>query len=195
MMTTPWPTRDSRRRVPLSEKLGLEELCEGTIDIIPFPGSRVATLVHALVAGATCIDDADVLRSGATPSVLSHRMMASSTLGTFLRRFSFGHVRQLDRVSETLKTCAWSLRAGPGSQAMTIDVDSTICKVYGNQKQGASYGYTHVLGYHPLLPPVPTPARPCTCDFEKVRPTPSAAPSASCARWWAVVVAPGRRGR
>jgi hypothetical protein len=81
----------------LSEKLGLEELCEEMIDIAPFPGRRVATLVHALVAGASCIDDADVLRSGATSSVLPRRVMAPSTLGTFLRRCSFGHVRQLDR--------------------------------------------------------------------------------------------------
>jgi hypothetical protein len=135
----------------LSEKLGLQQLAEEMIDIAPFPGRRVATLVHALVAGATCIDDADVLRSGSTSSVLSHRVMAPSTLGTFLRNFTFGHVRQLDRVSEMLMTRAWSLGAGPGDQPMTIDVDSTILEVYGNQKQGASYGYTHVLGYHPLL--------------------------------------------
>ena len=135
----------------LSEKLGLLQLAEETIDIGPFPGRRVATLVHALVAGATCIDDADVLRSGATSSVLGHRVMAPSTLGTFLRRFTFGHVRQLDRVSEVLLARAWSLGAGPGGEPMTIDVDSTILEVYGDQKQGASYGYTHVLGYHPLL--------------------------------------------
>jgi len=135
----------------LSEKLGLQQLAEETISIAPFPGRRVATLVHALVAGATCIDDADVLRSGATSSVLSHRVMAPSTLGTFLRSFTFGHVRQLDRVSEMLMTRAWSLGAGPGDEPMTIDVDSTILEVYGNQKEGASYGYTHVLGYHPLL--------------------------------------------
>ena len=58
----------------LSEKLGLEELAEEAISIAPFPGRRVATLVHALVAGASCIDDADVLRAGATASVLSHRV-------------------------------------------------------------------------------------------------------------------------
>jgi hypothetical protein len=77
--------------------------------------------------------------------------MAPSTLGTFLRRFTFGHVRQLDRVSEILMTRAWSLGAGPGMSPMTIDVDSTICEVHGDQKEGASYGYTKVLGYHPLL--------------------------------------------
>ena len=135
----------------LSEKLGLEALVQEFVDVKPFPGRRVATLVHAMVAGATCIDDADVLRAGATSSVLSHRVMAPSTLGTFLRNFSFGHVRQLDRVSELLMTRAWSLGAGPGANPMTIDIDSTICEVYGNQKQGAGYGYTHVLGYHPLL--------------------------------------------
>ena len=48
-------------------------------------------------------------------------------------------------------TRAWSLGAGPGDAPMTIDVDSTICEVFGSQKQGAGYGYTKVLGYHPLL--------------------------------------------
>lgn len=77
--------------------------------------------------------------------------MAPSTLGTFLRRFSFGHVRQLERVSELVMTRAWSLGAGPGDGVLTIDIDSTILEVYGSLKQGASYGYTKVLGYHPLL--------------------------------------------
>jgi hypothetical protein len=135
----------------LSEKLGLQQLAEETISIAPFPGRRVATLVHALVVGASCIDDADVLRSGATSSVLAHRVMAPSTLGTFLRRFTFGNVRQLDRVSEILMTRAWSLGAGPRDEPMTIDVDSTILEVYGSLKEGAGYGYTHVLGFHPLL--------------------------------------------
>ena len=90
----------------LSEKLGLEELCDQTISIAPFPGRRTATLVHSLVVGGSCIDDADVLRSGSTASVLSHRVMAPSTLGTFLRGFSFGHVRQLDSVAEMLLTRA-----------------------------------------------------------------------------------------
>ena len=135
----------------LSERLGLHQLAEETISIPPFPGRRVATLVHAMVAGASCIDDADVLRSGATSSVLSHRVMAPSTLGTFLRRFTFGNVRQLDRVSEMLLARAWSLGAGPGDEPLTIDLDSTICEVFGKLKQGAGYGYTHVLGYHPLL--------------------------------------------
>ena len=113
----------------LSEKLGLEELCDQTISIAPFPGRRAATLVHSLVVGGSCIDDADVLRSGSTASVLSHRVMAPSTLGTFLRGFTFGHVRQLDSVAEMLLTRAWALGAGPGEDSMTIDIDSTICEV------------------------------------------------------------------
>jgi hypothetical protein len=135
----------------LSEKLGLESLCDETISIAPFPGRRAATLVHSLVVGGNCIDDADVLRSGSTASVLSHRVMAPSTLGTFLRGFTFGHVRQLDSVAEQLLSRAWALGAGPGDAPMAIDVDSTICEVHGTRKQGAGYGYTHVLGYHPVL--------------------------------------------
>jgi hypothetical protein len=135
----------------LSDKLGLEVIAEELVEVHPFPGRRVATLVHAMIAGAECIDDADVLRSGSTSAVLSHKVMAPSTLGTFLRAFSFGHVRQLDKVSEVMLTRAWSLGAGPGSEPITIDVDSTICPVHGDHKQGASYGYTKVLGYHPLV--------------------------------------------
>jgi hypothetical protein len=80
-----------------------------------------------MIAGADCIDDTDVLRTGATSQVLGHQMMAPSTLGTFLRAFTFGHLRQLD------------------------DVDSTVCEVHGHAKGGAAYGYIRVLGYHPLL--------------------------------------------
>ena len=135
----------------LSEKLGLEALAEELVDIHPFPGRRVATLVHAMVAGASFIDDADVLRSGATATVLGHEVMAPSTLGTFLRRFSFGHVRQLDKLAEVLLTRAWSAGAGPGDEPMTLDMDSTIVPVHGDDKAGAAFGYTKVLGYHPLL--------------------------------------------
>ncbi len=77
--------------------------------------------------------------------------MAPSTLGTFLRSFTFGHVRQLDRLAEAALTRAWAAGAGPGRAPLTIDLDSTICEVHGHQKGGAAYGYTRVLGYHPLL--------------------------------------------
>jgi len=115
------------------------------------PGRKVLTLVHAMVAGASHIGHVDRLRSGATEKVLGHRVMAPSTLGSFLRGFSFGHVRQMDAVvSESLRR-AWALGMGPGAGRLVVDIDSTICQVYGKAKSGAAYGYTKVLGYHPIL--------------------------------------------
>ncbi|HJR51692.1 MAG TPA: IS1380 family transposase [Gemmatimonadales bacterium] len=140
----------------LAERLGIEALADRMIDLGRRPGAfrpgrKVMSLVHSMVVGGDAIDDADVLRTGATARVLGHRVMAPSTLGTFLRSFSFGNVRQLDRLAEAALTGAWSAGAGPGAGPMTIDLDSTICEVHGHHKGGASYGYTRVLGYHPLL--------------------------------------------
>jgi hypothetical protein len=111
----------------------------------------VLTLVHAIVAGASHIDHAGMLRAGDTARVLGHQVMAPSTLGTFLRSFSFGHVRQLEAVIGQVLSRAWALGAGPGQARLVIDVDSTICAVEGRHKQGAAYGYTKVLGYHPIV--------------------------------------------
>ncbi len=140
----------------LAGRLGIEDLSDEMIDLgdrpgASRPGRKVMTLVHSMVAGGDCIDDVDVLRSGSTGQVLGHRVMAPSTCGTFLRSFTFGHVRQLDRLFEMTLTRAWEAGAGPGDTAMTIDLDSTICEVHGYDKGGAGYGYTKVLGYHPLL--------------------------------------------
>jgi len=90
----------------LAAHLGLEATADALIDLGEAPGAsrpgrKVMTLVHAIAAGADCIDDVDVLRAGSTEAVLGHRVMAPSTCGTFLRGFTFGHVRQLDRFSET----------------------------------------------------------------------------------------------
>ena len=115
------------------------------------PGRKVLTLVCSIIVGGSHIDHADVLRSGGTSRVLPFRVMAPSTLGTFLRSFTFGHVRQLEAVVGEALRRAWAAGAGPGSGRLVIDVDSTICEVEGKQKQGAAYGYTKVLGYHPLL--------------------------------------------
>jgi hypothetical protein len=93
----------------------------------------------------------DLLRTGQTAQVLGHQVLAPSTLGTFLRSFTFGHIRQLDQATEQILSRAWAAGAGPGTQPMTIDVDSTICEVHGHHKGGAAYGYTRTLGYHPLL--------------------------------------------
>ncbi len=140
----------------VAQHLGLEKIIDGCVDLADRPGwfrpgRKALTLIHSMVAGGDCIDDADVLRSGSTASVLGHQVMAPSTLGTFLRAFTFGNVRQLDRASEQALTAAWSASAGPGDNELIIDIDSAICEVYGYEKQGAAYGYTHVLGYHPLL--------------------------------------------
>jgi hypothetical protein len=140
----------------LAVRLGLERLINATVDLSgrvggALPGRKVLTLVHAMVAGGSHIDHADMLRSGATEAVLGHRVMAPSTLGSFLRSFTFGHIRQLDAVlGETLRR-AWSLGVGPGSEQLVIDLDSTICEVCGKAKGGAGYGYTKKLGYHPLI--------------------------------------------
>jgi hypothetical protein len=140
----------------LVRRLGLEALVNATVRLTgrvggSRPGRKVLTLVNSMIAGGTHIDHADVLRSGSTGAVLSHRVMAPSTLGTFLRAFTFGHVRQLEAVVGQALTRAWGLGAGPGDAPLVIDIDSTICEVDGKHKQGAGYGYTHKLGYHPLL--------------------------------------------
>ena len=109
------------------------------------------SLVHGMLAGADSIDEMNVLRAGSTGLVLGHRVMAPSTLGTFLRAFTFGHVRQLDRVLDIGLARAWDAGAGPGELPLVIDLDSFIGEVHGEQKQGACYGYTRQLGYHPIM--------------------------------------------
>jgi hypothetical protein len=140
----------------LMVRLGLEGLVNQTVRLVgrvggAMPGRKVLTLVAAILAGGSHIDHADKLRAGATEKVLPFRVMAPSTLGTFLRAFTFGHVRQLDAViAETIRR-AWNLGAGPGASPVTIDLDSTICEVHGKHKHGAAYGYTRQFGYHPVL--------------------------------------------
>ena len=140
----------------LSARLGLEALINQTVHLSgrvggALPGRKVLTLIHTMVAGGSHIDHADMLRAGATQAVLGFRVMAPSTLGTFLRSFTFGHIRQLDKVlAETIRR-AWTAGGGPGPDRLVIDIDSTITEVHGHHKQGAGYGYTRRLGYHPLL--------------------------------------------
>ena len=140
----------------LSGRLGLERLVEETVDLgerpgAARPGRKVLSLVHAMAAGADSIDDCDLLRAGGTEAVLGHRAMAPSTLGTFLRSFTFGHVRQLDRVLAESIGRAWAAGAGPGEGRLVIDIDSFVGEVHGCEKQGAAFGYTGERGYHPLL--------------------------------------------
>lgn len=140
----------------LAQHLGLRELIEDCVDLGAAPGRanvghKAMTLIHSALAGGDCIDDADALRAGATGAVLGHGVLAPSTLGTFLRSFTWGHARQLDRVAGELLARAWAAGAGPGDEPVTIDVDSTICETYGLAKQGGVFGHTKVRGYHPLI--------------------------------------------
>ena len=141
----------------LAQHLGLRELVDEHLDLGSATGranvgDKLLTLVMSALAGGDCIDDADALRAGGTGRVLGFTIKAASTLGTFLRSFSWGHVRQLDRVSRGLLERAWAAGAGPGDGPLTIDLDSTICETYGLKKQGGSrFTYSHVRGYHPLL--------------------------------------------
>ena len=115
-------------------------------------GDKMLTLVASALAGGDCIDDADVLRAGSTEGVLGCVVKAPSTLGTFLRSFRWGHVRQLDRVSREALARAWDAGAGPGDDPLTIDLDSTVCETYGLGKEGAQrHNYAGQRGYHPLL--------------------------------------------
>ena len=140
----------------LAQHLGLRELFDEHVDLGDAAGRanvghKAMTLVHSALAGGDSIDDADVLRAGDTEAVLGHGVLAPSTLGTFLRCFSWGHARQLDKVAGELLGRAWAAGAGPGEAPVTIDVDSTICETYGLAKQGGVFGHTNVRGYHPLL--------------------------------------------
>jgi hypothetical protein len=141
----------------LAQHLGLKGLVDEHLDLGAATGranagDKFLTLVMSALAGGDCIDDANALRSGGTERVLGFAVKAASTLGTFLRGFRWGHVRQLDRVSRGLLERAWAAGAGPGDGPLTIDLDSTICETYGLQKEGARHhGYTRVRGYHPLL--------------------------------------------
>ena len=119
--------------VTLAQHLGLREVVDSHVDLGDAPGranpgDKLLTLVASALAGGDCIDDADVLRRGGTAGAIGCVVKAPSTLGTFLRSFRWGHVRQLDRVSRELLSRAWAAGAGPGEGPLTIDLDSTICE-------------------------------------------------------------------
>jgi len=140
----------------LAARLGVARLVDAVVHLDgrvggAAPGRKVLTLVHAMIAGASHIDHADILRAGSTAKVLGHRVMAPWAWGTFLRAFRFGHGRRLDPVLGELFRRAWTLGCGPGTETLVMDVDSTICDVTGKDKAGAAYGYTRRLGYHPIL--------------------------------------------
>jgi hypothetical protein len=139
----------------LAERLGIAALAERFVRLgeragAANAGRKLMTLVYAMMLGADCINDCDVLRSGRLKALLG-RVAAPSTLGTFLRAFTFGHVRQLDRVLAEALARAWQAGAGPGDGRLVVDVDSFIGEVHGYAKQGAGFGYTRRRGYHPIV--------------------------------------------
>jgi hypothetical protein len=141
----------------LAKRLGIEVLAGRLVRLrrdrpgAANAGRKVMALVFAMVLGADSIDDCELLRAGRTRRLLGGWMPAPSTLGTFLRAFTFGHVRQLDRLLGEALVRAWRAGAGPGDGRLVIDVDSFVGEVCGRLKQGAAYGYTKLLGYHPIL--------------------------------------------
>jgi len=116
------------------------------------------------------------LRAGGTEQLLGCVVKAPSTLGTFLRSFRWGHVRQSDRVSRELLARAWGAGAGPGDDPLTIDLDSTVCETYGLAKEGAQcHNYAGQRGYHPLLAVAAGTGEVLTARLRKGRATPECA--------------------
>jgi hypothetical protein len=141
----------------LVQRLGVEGLAQRLVRLrrdrpgAANAGRKVMALLFAMVLGADSIDDTGVLRAGRTRRLLGGWLPAPSTLGTFLRAFTFGHVRQLDALLGVALERAWKAGAGPGDGRLVVDVDSFVGEVCGRLKQGAAYGYTRLLGYHPIL--------------------------------------------
>jgi hypothetical protein len=141
----------------LAGRLGIEALAQGLVRLrrdrpgAVNAGRKVMALIYAMVLGADSIDDCELLRAGRTRRLLGGWLPAPSTLGTFLRAFTFGHVRQLDRLLGEALTRAWKAGAGPGDERLVVDVDSFVGEVHGYHKQGAAFGYTRKRGYHPIV--------------------------------------------
>ena len=111
------------------------------------PAPKLATLIAGMVAGADCIDDIDVIRSGGMKTLFGG-VYAPSTVGTLLREFTFGHARQLESVlREHLEALCGRVELLPDAdEQVFIDIDSLLRPVYGRAKQGASYGHTKIAG-------------------------------------------------
>ncbi len=123
--------------------------------------AKVATVVMGMLAGADSIEDLGVLRAGATGRLLG-AAKAPSTIGTWLRSFTYGHLRQLDAIARQLLLVCWAAGAGPHrlDELLYLDLDSTIIESHGLAKRGAFFGYTKVRGHHPLLARVSEPGQP-----------------------------------
>ncbi len=146
----------------LAERAGLQDLVAEHVSLTRRGGAnpqlKIPTLVAGMVAGADSIQDMSLLRHGAMDRLTSG-VRAPSTLGTFLRAFTFGNVRQLDAVNARLViNLAGRAPLLPAAHELTyIDVDDTVRRTYGYAKQGAARGYTGVKGLNVLLAILSTP--------------------------------------
>src|SRR3954470_19226358 len=119
---------------------------------------KVPALVAGMVAGADSIVDMDLLRHGGMARLFAG-IRAPSTLGTFLRSFTFGHVRQLDSVAAgfLVNLAARTPLLAGADRVAYVDLDDTVREVFGYAKQGTGYGYTGIKGLNALLATVSTP--------------------------------------
>ncbi len=141
----------------LARSAGLHELAGRHLTVPTDKGAnaglKVSSLVAGMVAGADSIDDLALLRHGGMGRVFTNAY-APSTLGSFLREFTFGHVRQLDAVASRFLTglaAAAPTLTGASEELVLVDIDDTIIEVHGYAKQGSGYGYSGVRGLNALL--------------------------------------------
>ena len=139
----------------LAEQTGLSELLGEHVDLMSArvasgavnPAGKLTSIIAAMMCGADSIDDANVLRAGGTPRVFNE-VYAPSTLGIFLREFTFGHTNQFAAVQrQHLVALAQRVPLLPGiEQRAFLDIDSLLRPVYGHRKQGASFGHAKIAG-------------------------------------------------
>lgn len=168
----------------LSARLGMDAVINSTVRLVgrvggARPGRKVLTLVHAMVAGAAHIDHADILRAGATGGVLSHRVTAPSTLGTFLRSFTFGHVRQLEAATAEILTPGLAVRRRSRRSAVGDRCRLDDLRSRRPRQAGRRLRVHPPPRVHPILATRPTPAKSSMPGYAKVLPTPNAARNGS----------------
>ena len=177
----------------LAERAGLRVLADQHLSVPTDkganPGLKVASLVAGMVAGADSIDDLALLRHGGMGRLFA-KAYAPSTLGSFLRSFTFGHVRQLDAVasrflaglaqrSPLLPAPAGQVGAGQVGAVngwALLDVDDTVIEVHGYAKQGAGFGYNKVRGLNVLIGSLATPGSAPVIVTQRLRKGPTASP-------------------
>jgi hypothetical protein len=146
----------------LAERAGLRVLADEHLSVPTDKGAnaglKVSSLVAGMIAGADSIDDMALLRHGGMARIFTGAY-APSTLGSFLRSFTFGHIRQLDAVASRFLLALAGLAGlftanhdtDDTGQYALLDVDDTLIEVHGYGKQGAGFGYTRVRGINALL--------------------------------------------